>query len=333
MADFAYVGDDDCSPANVQFVYTNTTPLPTSWAWSFGDGDTSLATNPQHTYPFGGSYPVELIVGIDGICYDTLAQEIPVRGTPRFDTLTLDERCLPTEAFILEVDTDAENEITLMGDNYMQAGINRFEIIPPGEYTLEVLAPSGCDTTLTFAVPQIFPLEVELMPDTTILLGASVKIISQVNEANLLLDWTPPETLDDVSLLEPIAMPGETTTYYLTVSNGMCSAIDTVTIFVDEDVKIYFPNVFSPNRDGFNDVYTFFPTIGVEKVESFCIFDRWGNMVYKALDLPITPDGVKTWDGEFNGKTMNPGTFVYMAELLLTNDDSKRVTGGIHLVR
>lgn len=333
VAAFNYVGEDDCSPAIVQFVYTNTTPVPTSWSWDLGDNTISNEINPLHTYPFGGTYPVTLVVGIDGICFDTTLQNVPVRGTPGFDTLTLDERCLPTEAFILEVSTNAENEITLTGDNYSQAGINRFEIIPPGDYTLEILAPSGCDTTLSFTVQQIFPLSVELMPDTTILLGASVRIVSQVNATNLLLEWWPIEGLSDTSLLEPIAMPGETITYYLTVSNGECTAVDTVTIFVDEDVQVYFPNVFSPNGDGFNDRYTFFPTLGVQEVASFQLFNRWGGLVYEVIAPPLSPSGISTWNGDLNGKPVNPDTFVYVAELLLTNGKRVQYRGSVHLVR
>lgn len=34
----------------------------TGWSWSFGDGTTSTAQNPSHTYAAGGSYPVTLTV-------------------------------------------------------------------------------------------------------------------------------------------------------------------------------------------------------------------------------------------------------------------------------
>jgi len=60
----------------VQF-YDTLSHEPTSHWWSFGDGDTTSATNPLHIYPALGSYVVSLYThnSIYG-CYDTLTQQI-----------------------------------------------------------------------------------------------------------------------------------------------------------------------------------------------------------------------------------------------------------------
>ena len=47
----------------------------TTFAWSFGDGATSTAINPQHTYTANGSYTVQLIVS-NGSCSDTTTRVI-----------------------------------------------------------------------------------------------------------------------------------------------------------------------------------------------------------------------------------------------------------------
>jgi PKD repeat protein len=51
----------------------------TAWTWLFGDGLTSTAQNPAHTYQAFGTYNVTLIV-TNGICRDTLTQVIEVNG-------------------------------------------------------------------------------------------------------------------------------------------------------------------------------------------------------------------------------------------------------------
>ncbi|MBK8816995.1 MAG: PKD domain-containing protein [Methylococcaceae bacterium] len=44
-----------------------TTGTISQWSWSFGDGGTSTASNPSHTYNLAGSYTVGLTVtGADG---------------------------------------------------------------------------------------------------------------------------------------------------------------------------------------------------------------------------------------------------------------------------
>jgi PKD repeat protein len=47
------------APLPVQFTDTST-GAPTSWAWDFGDGTTSTAQNPAHTYPTAGTWSVTL---------------------------------------------------------------------------------------------------------------------------------------------------------------------------------------------------------------------------------------------------------------------------------
>jgi hypothetical protein len=52
---------DAVDPLKVYFTDTST-GAPTAWAWSFGDGFNSSATDPVHTYAAGGSYTATLTV-------------------------------------------------------------------------------------------------------------------------------------------------------------------------------------------------------------------------------------------------------------------------------
>lgn len=63
----------------------NSTGSPTSWAWDFGDGNTSTLQNPSHTYAVGGTYTVCLIAtnacGSDTTCVPlTVVCANPVSG-------------------------------------------------------------------------------------------------------------------------------------------------------------------------------------------------------------------------------------------------------------
>lgn len=60
----------------------------TSWAWDFGDGNTSTDQNPSHTYEAAGNYTVSLTVtSSDGT--DTLTQTSLIEVTPADVALTL----------------------------------------------------------------------------------------------------------------------------------------------------------------------------------------------------------------------------------------------------
>jgi PKD repeat protein len=63
------------APATVQFTSSSTGPGPLSYQWAFGDGSTSTAANPSHTYLTNGNYGVRLIVTSPQGCVDTIKKD------------------------------------------------------------------------------------------------------------------------------------------------------------------------------------------------------------------------------------------------------------------
>ncbi len=86
---------------------------------------------------------------------------------------------------------------------------------------------------------------------------------------------------------------------------------------------IYFPNIFSPNQDGQND--TFFPLSSNENILAIelSIYDRWGNLLHLGSQ----------WDGRSNGASLNPGVFIYKANIQMKYDIAKTFYGSITLVK
>jgi gliding motility-associated-like protein len=88
--------------------------------------------------------------------------------------------------------------------------------------------------------------------------------------------------------------------------NTLYVAIDSVSL-ESIDVKISFPNVFTPNEDGINDTY--YPSIDSRFTWTARIYNRWGNVVAK-LD-----DENPSWDGMTNGTLAAEGNYFYQLEI------------------
>jgi len=78
-------------------------------------------------------------------------------------------------------------------------------------------------------------------------------------------------------------------------------------VCVDNCSDYNLPNTFTPNGDGFNDVFTpILPFRFIDHVD-MKIFDRWGNLVF------TTTDPMLNWDGKDSklGKDLNEGVYYY----------------------
>ena len=108
---------------------------------------------------------------------------------------------------------------------------------------------------------------------------------------------------------------------------------DEVLVVVETNKGIYTANVFSPNNDGHNDNFTIQSVDGpIEEVETFKVFDRWGNLVYEAHNFQPN-DEYYGWDGTYKGQAMNNGVFIYFAIIKFIDGTETKVQGDITLAK
>ncbi len=97
VADFIGIPVSGTAPLAVNFTDLST-GTPTTWAWSFGDGNTSAAQNPSNTYVNPGTYSVTLVAtGAGGSDSETKTGYITVIGPLAINppTVTTPENALP----------------------------------------------------------------------------------------------------------------------------------------------------------------------------------------------------------------------------------------------
>lgn len=95
---FTHNGQPGCAPMAVTF--TNNSTGASSYFWDFGDGNTSTAVSPQHTYVndtyFLDIHTVTLVATSPAGCSDTATMNIMVYPTPNFTFVaTPDSGCSP----------------------------------------------------------------------------------------------------------------------------------------------------------------------------------------------------------------------------------------------
>jgi len=76
----------------LEISFTDTSVLPQTWLWNFGDGTTSTLQNPVHLYATDQLYTVSLTV-TDDTCSNTITKQIPVNSKPPDFTISKNEVC------------------------------------------------------------------------------------------------------------------------------------------------------------------------------------------------------------------------------------------------
>ncbi len=147
VANFTYTSG--CNGLTVNF--TNITVNGISYSWNFGDGTTSTATSPQHTFPAAGVYQVQMVATSGSGCTDSLT--VPVYATlPQYPQVTitsaLTDSCSYSVSFIGDT-LNAQGFLWDFGDGTTGNQLNPVHTYTlPGTYTilLTVQNPCGADT-------------------------------------------------------------------------------------------------------------------------------------------------------------------------------------------
>jgi gliding motility-associated-like protein len=207
--------------------------------------------------------------------------------------------------------------------------------LSPGIYTLFAIDANGqtWQDTVTILSGQQF--SIDLGNDLQVPAGTIVDLNLQVNPQTTVLQsilWEP-----DLCTFctDPSILVEEEITVRVTVESDIgCVGNDQINIRVNETTnrRVYIPNVFSPNDDGINDLFTIYGNDEVLGVQSLAIYDRWGNELYRRESLTVNDPSVG-WDGTFRGNLMDAAVFVYVAEVVLRSGEIRLYKGEVTLMR
>jgi gliding motility-associated-like protein len=194
-----------------------------------------------------------------------------------------------------------------------------FEDLPPGTYELVVSDGGGCLFSQELVLNHPIPLLVQLPELIEADLGAVLTLQPQLNiPAGQIswVEWSPAAGLSCADCLNPDVQVMETATYTVNLADERgCVASAEVTIVVDRSIRLFAPNIFSPNADGINDVFQLYAREGqIGAIRNFQVWSRWGELVFQAANTLPGSQGTG-WDGTISGRPASAGVYGWWAEV------------------
>lgn len=194
-------------------------------------------------------------------------------------------------------------------------------------YTLYGSDVNGCKDTLYSTVYVAQAAVLFLGNDTTIYPGESMQFDPQTNCTQF--TYAPPAGLSATNIANPIAQPSVSTQYVVNATNDFgCVTSDTIVINVSAQSLINTPNAFAPtgNKDAANGTFKA-DKRGIATLNSFKIYNRWGNLVFETTDIN------EGWDGTYNGMDQPMGTYIYIIDAKTSDGKKFSKTSNVTLIR
>ncbi|QCX02147.1 T9SS type B sorting domain-containing protein [Aggregatimonas sangjinii] len=318
-ADVVRVEDEECSTDNNGLIELNLSGGTAPYAYSVG--------NPNGTFTDVSGANL-ILSDLDGGYYEIYLRDangctLPVVQEVRLgvDLSASHEtvyECLDGEAHSITtvrvLDESVQNYYFALdaADPYMPTATDHtqdspiFEGLSEGVHTISIVHEGGCIEvldTIQISLPETVSLTLEQGSINEILVSASG------GDGNYTYYFE--------------AMPQATGSYYInrdglytvrvTDGKGCEAAVQVNMNFIDIEI----PNFFTPNNDGFKDVWSIknneaFPNMFVS------IFDRYGRTIKKFI-------GNGDWDGTYNNTDLPAGDYWYVIKLNGENDEREFV--------
>jgi len=262
------------------------------------------STNPQYSVTEPGTYSVNVEINN---CNSTDFISVNFNDLPIVD-LGVDTALCAGDTLLLDASTS--NASFLWNDNSTSP---TYQVTSEGTYSVTVEV-NNCSSLGSIMIDLIDLPIVDLGADSALCGGLMLTLDASTPNATYL--WQDNSTNPEFKL----KLPGE---YWVTVEVNNCSASDTVLVTEkDCEATLEFPNVFSPNSDGINDLFVPKTIDGVVTMNT-TIYTRWGAKVFETDNLQV----------EWNGSGAAEGTYFWVVSFIDIYGISKNLKGTVTLLK
>jgi gliding motility-associated-like protein len=315
-----------CVPFTVDFV--NQSIGATEYNWYISNGYSASTSNISYTFEQAGYYTVTLTVSNE-YCTVKLSKKIHALPVPDIRLQEIAEICtgdsiqLQAHGGIIYEWSPPET----LSDPYSPAPVATPLITT--SYSVTVTNEYTCKST---AVINVFVQQPPfiVIQDTSVIIGEIVNI-SDNPLYHVQYYWSPDYGLSCNNCYNPVFMPLETTTYYVTMTayagDKICFVgMDTVTISIIEEYSLDMPDAFTPDGDGNNDLFIV-RGWGLKSLMEFKIYNRWGQLIFETDDIGTG------WDGTYNRQPQSIDTYVYFVKAKTYSGAALEKKGVVTLLR
>ena len=334
----------DANCAGRDMIFTGTKdPNAYGVNWKFGDAGISKERDPVYAYPAAGNYTVyceaSSLNGCVGV--DSLRLDISDYEGEQMD-FTMPPTVCSNMPFDLQLRAPLDGWTIDYGNGFISNDPIELPYFELGDYVVNLRSTSanGCfiDSNTVVRVFGGFDADIQTTTaDTIVELGDML---------NLSVNIFPPRNITDIHWEgDSITNPDAAFTTALPINDGHyavsledehgCTASDSIRVRVLKgyEDRIYAPNVFSPNGDGYNETFGLMVKSNtVEAIRSIYVMSRNGSMVYECTDCD-TGTINNGWDGRLNGQPLESSVYIWTAEVDFVDGTSQRFTGDVTLLR
>jgi gliding motility-associated-like protein len=188
-----------------------------------------------------------------------------------------------------------------------------FTTAQEGDYWVAVTV-DGCTVLDSIHVNRSPLMPIDLGRDSTICYGDSVLLDVTTDDASYM--WNDLTTAPTYSITEAGL-------YWVEVQVEDCTVLDSIVVsrLICEAI-LDIPNIFTPNQDGVNDLFTPIESVGIVSMETK-IYNRWGQLVFET-DRPTIE-----WDGQGHVN----GSYFWQIRYIDIYANQRNLKGYVHLIR
>lgn len=289
----------------------------------------------------GGRFTVKLQVDNNGCAADLISDFVRVRDLPIIAPSVPEEGCVGEEVVIQLGSTDKTLDSLQwnFGSGALSSPDRNFgpfyiRYQTPGIKVISVRGRSteGCFSHYAYDTVIIHEKPVALITGVTaneVCLGDTVTLTAQY-DPRWTYTWLPKRFTDTLAnetnvVRVPVLRNGTVT--LIVNSDYTCSDTTTIDIKTKPCCDMVFPDAFTPNGDGKNDVFRPITNGYLPTFKDYRVFNRWGQVVFTGASSK------SAWDGTYRGEAQPMETYFYIVNYKCEDGKQYQKQGEVILIR